>query len=311
MADIPPLAGAEQPERSSYGAPGADLRYKVRSGLLLAILGYSALAIGNALVKSLDGELSIFAIGFYQTGTAAVLVLMFKPRRETWREALRVKRAGAVAGRAIAGVAASMLGIVAIMHLPLSDAYALFFLSPVFSALLARRFLGENIQVSQWAAVLLGFLGVLFVVKPGFVTLEFGHLAAVGVAIAMAAGILLLRTVARSESRTSVLFWLLISAAACYGAALMATGGDYLSGWPQLFRALGAGLCSAVGQLALLFAAQRTAASRVAPAQYSQLILATGLGIFFFGEYPDLLKLCGLVLIAAAGLLLLRGERLS
>jgi drug/metabolite transporter (DMT)-like permease len=284
--------------------------HRIRThGAALAALAYSSLSFGDALVKSQSGKLDIFHIGFFTTGTAMLFILLLKPRAETWAEAFRMQRPLAIAGRAAAGLCASLLGIIAFTRLPLSDAYALIFLAPFLSAALGAMLLKEPIGAGEWSAIAIGLAGVLLVVRPGFEAFEPAHFAALGVAVAMAIGIVIMRTIAAHEKRTAILFVLMASAFVCYGTIILIRGGFHWPEPPQLLRLVSAGAFGALGQALLLRAASQAPANRIAPAQYWQLLIAVILGALFFGEYPDLLKLAGLLLIAVGGLISIRAGR--
>ncbi len=95
------------------------------------------------MLNGIGGKVHVLQIGFFATGTALIVVVVAKPRTQAWREALRIQRPGAVLVRAVAGLVASFCGIIAFTRLPLGDAYALMFLAPFLSALLARLLGGE------------------------------------------------------------------------------------------------------------------------------------------------------------------------
>ena len=274
-------------------------------GAVLAFGAYTLLSFGDALVKSVGGKVPVFEIGFFTTGTALILVVLLKPRRQSWRDALRMKRPAAVLARAVAGLSASLLGIIAFTRLPLSEAYSLMFLAPLFAALLAAMTLKERIPPKGWLAIALGLLGVLLVVRPGFRVIVPAHGAALGVAISAAFGIILMRTIAAQESRTAILLVLMTIAWLSYAVACLVSGQVSLPALPQLIRLVGAGICGALGQILLLRATASAPASRIAPVQYCQLLWATLFGAIIFREQLDPLKIGGLILIGTAGLLII------
>jgi drug/metabolite transporter (DMT)-like permease len=233
---------------------------------------------------------------------AVAFLLPSRPSDERWRSFWRMRRPWLVQARALTGLGAGVLGVLAFTTIPLAEAYALIFLSPLFVTILSCLLLREQVTTSLWAAVAVGFAGVLLVVRPGFRDLGPGHLAAVGVALAMAGSVLILRRIAREEKRTSIFGVMMAYLLAFNGAALLATGG----GFPDL-RQLAflrfAGSFAAAGQILLLLAARSAPASRIAPAHYTQIAWAALIGAVAFGEHPDALALLGLAIIVGAGLL--------
>lgn len=276
-------------------------------GVALALLAYAAFSGGDAFVKSLGGRLSVFEIGFFMTLVGCLFAVAAKPRGEAWRDVLRPRRPWAVQARAVCSILAGWLGIVAFTTLPFADAYALIFLVPLFVTLLSAL-RGESIGPWRWGAVLAGFAGVLLIVRPGFDSFEPGHLAAIGVAAASATGIMILRTVAAGERRSTI-----VTISMAYGlvANAIAMAWSFRAPSPdQLLRLGAAGALAAIGQFALVAAAARAPAGQVAAMQYSQMFWAIGIGILFFAEYPNAATLGGLAVIAGAGLLTLVREQL-
>lgn len=276
-------------------------------GVALALLAYAAFSSGDALVKSLRGSLSVFEVGFFMTLVGCVFAVAAKPRGERWAEVLRPRRPWAVQARAACSIVAGWLGIHAFTTLPFADAYALIFLVPLFVTLFSAV-RGEAIGPWRWGAVLVGFAGVLLVVRPGFETFETGHLAAIGVAAASATGIIILRTVAAGERRSTI-----VTISMGYGliANSIAMAWSFRPPTTEELVRLGiAGVAASIGQFALVAAAARAPASQVAAMQYSQMFWAIGIGMAFFAEYPDAATLGGLAVIAGAGLLTLVREQI-
>ena len=147
------------------------------NGYLPALLAYAGFSFADASVKALGEHLSIFEIGFFLNVFAGLILVMIPHPDERWYDFWRMERPFAVQGRAICGVAASLLGIYAFTSIPLTDAYALIFLAPLFVTILSVLVLKEKVGMWRWSGVVLGFAGVLLVVKPGFRDLQWGHLA--------------------------------------------------------------------------------------------------------------------------------------
>ena len=277
------------------------------NGIVLALAAYATFSFGDACIKALGGQLSIFEIGFFSTLFAGFFLLFARPRQERWRDFLRMQRPWLVQARALSGLGAGLLGIAAFTSIPFAEAYALIFLSPFFVTLLSVVVLKEAVSGWRWATVFAGFLGVLLVVRPGFRALEPGHLAAVGVALMIATSVILLRLLSGREKRTSILAVMVCYALVFNGVAALATGAG-VPGWAQLRLLLFAGGFAAAGQTLLMLATSFAPANRVGPTQYTQIAWATAIGAFAFGEYPDAVAILGLAIVAGAGLLMLVSE---
>jgi drug/metabolite transporter (DMT)-like permease len=269
-------------------------------GIALGFLAYFLFSCSDANVKALGGELPVFEIGFFSTLFAALVLLFLKPRDERWRDAIHLRRPGLVALRGLAGAAAGILGIYAFTTLPFAEAYALIFLSPSIATILSIFILSEQVGWRRWLAVALGFGGVLAIVRPGFETLELGHLAAFAVSFCSAGTVIILRTLGQTERRVSLL-------AAVILTSLVLNGILMLKGfrWPvvdHLPYLIAAGVFAGAAQLCLILATRAAAANQVAPAQYSQMVWAIAIGGLFFAEFPDLPAIVGICLIAISGL---------
>lgn len=279
----------------------------MQKGFLLGLFAYATFSLGDATIKSLGSQISVFEIGFFSILFSGIFIFFSKPREERWREFWRMSRPFAVHGRAISGLFAGILGIYAFTTIPLAEAYALIFLSPLFVTVLSAVVLKEDIGPWRWAAVLAGIVGVLLVVRPGFKALELGHVAAIGVAFLAAMTIVLLRSLAGKEKRTSIMGVLLVYGLTFNGIASIP---EFVMPNLHQFAAFAfIGLCTATGQITLLVATRIAPASQIAPSHYSQILWAVAIGMTFFHEYPDAIAVAGLGVIAASGLLTMIREK--
>lgn len=263
---------------------------------LLMVLGMSLIPLGDAAGKALTsaGVAPVF-VAWTRLALGAVILLLFLRREHVdpralldWRLIFR--------GMLIASGIVSIL--TALRTEPLANVFGAFFVGPVISYVLSVVLLGERVTAARTALVLLGFAGVLLIVRPGF-----GMTAGIGFAVL--AGVFYgsyltasrwLATAARP--RTLLLSQLLP------GAVLLAPLG--LPAVPPLTGAV-AGLvlvsaaASMAGNLLLIAAYKRAPATVLAPLVYTQLIAAAVYGIVFFGTFPDGLALAGMSLLIASG----------
>ncbi|MBB3948529.1 drug/metabolite transporter (DMT)-like permease [Rhizobium skierniewicense] len=280
----------------------------MQKGFLLGLLAYASFSCGDATIKSLGSHVSVFEIGFFSILSSASLIFFLKPKDERWRYFWRMSRPWAVHGRAISGLFAGILGIYAFTSVPLAEAYALIFLSPLFVTILSALVLKEDIGLWRWSAVMAGIVGVILVVRPGFKTLELGHFAALCVAFLAGLTIVLLRSLAGREKRTSIMGVLIIYGLTFNGILMIPE--FQVPTLNQIGAFIVIGMCTAIGQITLLTATKIAPASQIAPSHYSQILWAVAIGASFFGEYPDTLAISGLVVIASAGLLTMMREKI-
>lgn len=281
----------------------------MNNGVLLALLAYASFSWGDAVIKALGGRLGVFEIAFWTTAFAGMFLLFARPRGESWLAFWRTGRPLAVQARALSGILAGILGIHAFTTIPFAEAYALIFLAPLFVTILSMLVLKEHVGAWRWLAVVAGFAGVMLVVRPGFKTLETGHFAAAIVAFLAAMTVILLRSLAATERRTTLIGYLMLYGLVINGTLMLAAGTE-LPGPPEFGWLALAGLSTAGGQLALMAATRLAPANSIAPTHYSQIVWAVVLGGLFFAEHPDFLALVGLAVVGGAGLLTVFRERI-
>jgi len=210
--------------------------------------------------------------------------------------------------RALLVLRGAMLGIVgicfmpALQYLPLAEGTALYFVAPLMVVILAPVVLGERVGWKQYAAVLIGMLGMLLIVNPG------GDLSLIGSALMLVAAFsyamvqLLTRKLAnRVESEQMFVY----AASTCWFMGLIVISVFWPTVWPtgrDMIEMILMGTFGGVGQYLLILAFKRVPASTLAPLNYFQLALAVLLGELFFGQMPNLLSFAGIALIVVAGL---------
>ncbi|TIU13524.1 MAG: DMT family transporter [Mesorhizobium sp.] len=272
------------------------------NGILLALIAYASYSWSDAVIKSLGGQFTVFEIGFFVTLFAGCFLFFTRPADERWRDFWRTSRPWAVQARAWAGIASGVLSVYAFTTIPLAEVYALIFLAPLFVTILSTLILREKVGPWRWLAVVAGFAGVMLVVRPGFRELHLGHPAAFAIAFLAATSVILMRSLAQQEKRTTMLGVLVGYGLLFNGLGVAATSFTLPDG-RQLIWLVMAGAFTAGGQLLQLLAAKYAPANRIAPTHYSQIVWAVVLGSLFFQEDPDLLTLAGLAVLGASGLL--------
>lgn len=261
-------------------------------------IAVTCVVIGDTAGKLLTGGgVDPFLVAWSRFLLGALMLLPFSglarqelPGLRDWRVLLR-------AGLIASGICCILT---ALKSEPIANVFGAFFVGPVVSYILAILFLGERPSAQRSLLLALGFAGVMLVVKPGF-----GSSAGMGFALAAGtfygAYLVMTRTLAgRFRPRFLLISQLLIGAVVLTPFGLQA---DFpMPDMPLLMLLLISAIGSALGNFLLVMASRKAEASLIAPLVYSQLISATVLGIVVFGDWPDLVSLAGLVLIAVSGL---------
>jgi drug/metabolite transporter (DMT)-like permease len=192
----------------------------------------------------------------------------------------------------------------ALQWMPLAEATAIYFLSPLIIVALSPWLLGEQIRRAQALAVLAGFAGMLLIVRPGADLPWAGTLLMLVAAFAYAMLQILTRKLAGKVRMEQQFFW---AALICTGMTLLSLPSAGVLAWPSARDQgliLAVGLLSGLGQYLLIRAFQKVPASSLAPFNYFHLLLAVVFSVAVFGRWPDALALCGMAVIACAGLAL-------
>jgi drug/metabolite transporter (DMT)-like permease len=272
----------------------------VVSGILCRIgSGFSFATMGALLKLASEQGLNAPELVFYRSLFSLPVVLFWVLKRESFA-ALRPNRPLAHVWRSALGLLSMGLTFQALILLPLADATAINFTAPIFATVLSFVILREFVGVHRWAAVLVGFVGVLIVARPGGSSLP---LLGVGIALAGALGqagvTTTLRHLQRSENVAAIVFWFAISGV-LVGALLMPLFGQ-LHGLNAFALVLAGGLAGGVGQL-LMTSSLRAPVSVVSPFDYLQIVAATTYGWLLFSDIPSAHTLIGAPLIAGSGL---------
>ena len=271
-------------------------------GVLLGLLSFSIYAVGDALTKSLGGQVGVFEIQFFINLFALVPIVFAKDRSERWRDTFRLANPLLMHGRAFLYTAATLCFTFAVTTIPFAETYSLAFLAPLFLALLAVIVLRENVVATRWVLIALSFVGVLIVVRPGFRELGIGHLAAILCALLAAAANTILRIVSTSEKQISIIAMNGLYQLVVCGTLMLIAGFTPLD-WMQLARLAIIGIMGGFAQILIIRAVARTPASHIGPAQYVQILWAVALGALFFNETPDAIGYIGLAILVIAGVL--------
>jgi len=202
-----------------------------------------------------------------------------------------------------------MLGafIYTVRVLPLADAYSIFFVSPLLITALSVPILGERVDGRRWAAIAVGLLGVLVVLRPGASALTLAAVAPLVAAACYSLSAISMRVLGRTDSTLSMMFWFVVLVALGAGALAAPTWVPVSRAhWPML---VALAILGASGQFAITEAFRRGEVSVVAPFEYTALAWGIALDWAVWSTRPDAPMLAGAAIIVAAGLYLIRRER--
>ena len=281
-----------------------------RSGVLLAMVGFCLLSLGDAVIKTMAGEFSPLAVAAmrFAIGAAALSLLLsltegaaaFKPRKP-WLQAAR--------GACLA--IASLCFFSAVFLMPLATAMALAFVAPVIVALLSGPLLRERVRPAVWIASAFALAGVIIILRPNLAELGWPVFLPLASAFFFALMIIANRASAGQGSALSMQVFVQVGA---MPMLLIAALGGHVSGvdglvlgmpdWTIVARCAVVALTASTAHWLVYIGTQRAGAATIAPTTYVQMLVATGLGWWWFGDIPDGLTLVGAAVIICAGMVL-------
>ncbi len=284
-----------QPRGSLIGALWTSLTPNGRGAVFILASSF-LFALQSAAIKSLAPRLDVWQIVFLRSLLLALFILPL-----AWRKnALATRRLGAHFGRALVGVGGFLTYVYAISHAPLAEVTAISFMKAIFAVLLAIVVFGEKVGWRRWLAVLVGFCGVLIMVRPGSAPLEPALIAALANALFAAAIVTMLKQLSRTEApETIVLYFGLFAALLMAMPAALTWADPTPREWAIL---VGMSLIGTLGQSLAVRGWAEGEISAMAPLAYVHLIYAGLLGYLLFAEIPDSWTLAGSAVIIGATL---------
>lgn len=274
-------------------------------GILFSVATFACFSSADAVVKLLSAGYSVLLIYFVTTAFAAlpIAALVGVSRRPI---VLWPRFPKAVAARTLLLACDTFGAYLAFSRLPLANAYTLIFASPLIVTALSPWLLKEAVGIHRWSAVVVGFAGILVVLRPGMAPLDIGYLGAFGSACAFALAMVITRRIGHRESDTAMLTWLIVGKLVVSGVFLP------ISYLPipafDLLRMALVGLFVGVAQICIIQAFKLAPPATVAPFQYTQMLWAALYGYVIFGELPDRFVVTGSGLVVLSGLYILWRE---
>lgn len=211
--------------------------------------------------------------------------------------------------RSVCLLGTTFFGIAALTRMPLAETTAIVFAAPLIVTLSARPLLGEHIGVLRWIAVLIGFVGVLLIARPGSGLVKEGVALALGGAFSYAAYQILTRQLSPTENPVTMLFYTAMIGTLAMSVALPWIWSGPLPGLLDGLMIVSLGAFGGIGHFLLTRAFRDAPASVLSPILYVQLIWATVVGWVVFDHVPDAAAMLGILTIATAGAIIALDSR--
>ncbi len=277
-------------------------------GILLIVTGMAVLPFMDVIAKKLGSDgVPVLQIVWARMVFGAVLTLPFALRQSGGRGILP-QRPGLHALRALLLMGATFFFFSALLTLPIADALAIFFVNPLIITALSPLILGEHVGPRRWAAVGVGFIGTLVIIRPGFQDITAGTYMAFAAGCSLALYFLLTRRIAGNAPAMVTTY-----DTSVMGALMLSVGMLFVwqvPTWQEwgLFITLGA--VATLGHWLIVRAYDHAEASLLAPFAYTEMIGAVAVGWAFFGDFPDRWTLLGVSVLIASAVYISSRERL-
>ena len=276
-------------------------------GILLMTLGMFSLSINDIIDKNLTMNFPVWEAVFFRAFSGSIISLYLV--YHSGIKSIKTKKPVRHFVRAFSAVGCVVLYIFGIKYLLLSENIAIAHSAPIIAALLAVPILGEKIGIHRMLAIVIGFIGVLVIVKPGTDLFQLKSLLPIGSAFFMASVYLTTRSLMNTEFSTSIVFY--------YSFALLFTSliffpSDFII--PDTFNlilALSLGIMGSMGHYFMSQAARHADVAVTSPFEYSSFIFVGVMGYLFFYEIPGQSVVLGGALIILSGVYVAYRERLN
>lgn len=282
---------------------------KIVSALLFAMM--------SALVRKLGDVAPVGQLVFFRSAFAIPPLLVIYALRGELLAMLYTSRPVGQLGRGMLSIMGMFTNFSSLTRLPLADATAINFASPLITVALAAVILKEKVRVFRWTAVAVGFVGVSVMLIPHLDVRHYAGLAGASATLGAAFGIfsafcnagtvIQTRRLTQSETTSSIVFYFSL-ATTCAGAVTLPFAW-YTPTFPELLMLMSLGLLGGLAHILLTESYRYAAASVIAPFDYTSLLWALLLGYWLFGELPDALVYVGASIVVAAGLFVIFRER--
>jgi len=284
----------------------AGARQSPAQGIALYTGGVAVLCIMDAMIKWLSADYPIAQIVFFRAsiGLVPTLVMLLRP---PGLQALRTQKVGAHLLRGVVGVIGTFGFFWAFAVMPLADAYAIGFAAPMFITAMSVPILGERVGMRRWLAVLVGFAGVLIMIRPGGGgTFGGGGAIALLATAAYALSMVLMRLYSRTETNASMIFYATLVIVAVAGVQMPFVW--VTPTWPDAGLLAVLGLLGGIGAIMMAQAYRVATPSIVVPFEYTGMVWGVGLGFLVWGDMPDLWIWVGSGIVIASGLYIVHRE---
>jgi drug/metabolite transporter (DMT)-like permease len=263
-----------------------------------AVLSFAIMA--GAIKLAADRGVSTLELIFYRNFFSLPVILAWLALGPGFGM-VRTKRPRAHLSRAVIGLISMFLNFQALVMLPLAEATTIGFAAPLFATILSALVLGEQVGRHRWAAVAVGFVGVIVVMQPGNAAMPLpGLIVALLAALGVATVVITIRQIGATEHPATTVFWFNIASLAALSLPMPFFASMHSPAiWAMLVVI---GLTGGLMQILMTSSLSRAPVAVLAPFDYFQLLWASIIGWLLWSRAPSPSTLAGGLLIAASGI---------
>ncbi len=273
--------------------------------IIFSLLGWMFLPVMDGFAKYLSTDLPILQITwsryFFTVAFTLPIMFFFYNKELVWSKKPKLQII-----RGLILLSANICFFYSISLISLAKALTLAFIAPLIVTSFSPFFLGERVGFRRWTAVIIGFIGSLVVIRPGFLEINLASFAALGTGIMYGFYLIITRKLSNSDSP---LLTLLITG--LVGAVIVSFLIPFVWIKPTLTQwsmMAGIGLFACIGHLFLILSLKYADASKLAPLGYTEIIPNVAIGYYFFSDFPDNWTFLGLFIIVISGIYISRRE---
>jgi len=273
--------------------------------IIFSLLGWMVLPIMDGFAKYLSADLPILQITWARYFFTIVFILpvmfFFYNKQLVWSDKPKLQIL-----RGLILLCANICFFYAISVISLAKALTLAFIAPLIVTAFSPVLLGEKVGFRRWTAVIIGFIGSLVVIRPGFLEINLASLAALGTGIMYGFYLIITRKLSTSDNP---LLTLLLTG--LVGGVIVSFIVPFIWVKPtinQWSMMAGIGIFASIGHLFLILSLKYADASKLAPLGYTEIIPNVIIGYYFFDNFPDNWTFLGLFIIVISGIYISRRE---
>ena len=281
-------------------------------GILLCVLSTAGFTLMSAMVRYIGDRVPVGEMVFARNFVVLVPLMLGLALRGELMKTIRTKNLRGHVTRSFANIASIFCNYGGVVRIPLAEATAIGFATPLFTVMLAAIFLRETVRLWRWSAVFVGFLGVLVMLSPRLGGGTPDTQAALGAILVLISAFLIavvmiqLRHLSKTETTPRLVLYYSIFASLVSLATLY--WGWVVPSWGDLLALVGIGVFGGLGQTFITESLRYAPASVVAPFGYASMLWSTLIGYFWLGELPAAIVFAGAAIVIASGLFVIWRE---